>query len=107
MYDLWRCRIACVHSMQTHTGPNRRQAPKMLTSENPVSAFGALRPGGGKQHGDVIAALRMTGGENFASRGFSEHPFQRLVTRAPEIRSHTHPVKVHVQAERRGRRIIG
>src|SRR5437588_10106963 len=79
----------------------------MLASVKPVATFGAFRPGRGKQHRDVIPALGMTGGEDFAGGGFPEHPLQRLVTGTPEFCGQTYPIKMHIESECSGGRIIG
>ena len=49
----------------------------------------------------------MADGEDFAIHGLLEHPFERIVAGAPEIRRHADPVDVHVDAERRGRDVVG
>jgi hypothetical protein len=47
------------------------------------------------------------GGKHFAPYCLFEQPRQRQVAGAPEIGRHASPVKVHVDGERRRRRVVG
>ena len=71
------------------------------------AALDPLGLGGRQQHRDVVAALGVAGGEDLAGRRLAQHPLQRLVTGAPQIGGDADPVDVHVDAERRRRRMIG
>jgi hypothetical protein len=48
----------------------------------------------------------MPGREDLAADGPAEHPLERAVPRAPEVRGDTDPVEVHVHRQRGGVRVI-
>ena len=48
----------------------------------------------------------MAGGEHFAGRGLAQQPLVRLVAGAPRVGDEPDPVVVHVEAQRRRRRVL-
>jgi hypothetical protein len=49
----------------------------------------------------------MTGGEDLAGGGFLQHPLAGPVAAPPQVRRQSHPVVVHIRAERRRRGVGG
>ena len=95
-----------VHAVQAQAGPDGRQAAKLLFAGKAVAAINPFGFGSGEQKRDVISTLGVTGGEDFASDGFAQDPFQGGVAAAPKVGGDTRPVKMHIQGKGRGRCVI-
>ena len=83
-----------------------RQAAERLAAGEPVAAVHALGLRGRQQHRDVVAALGVAGREHLSARRLLEQPRERRVAGAPQVGGDARPVEVHVDGERRGRRVV-
>jgi len=106
VHDFRRGRITCVHAMDAEECPDGRETAEELVAIKTVAPGHALGARRRQQHRKVVARLGVTGGENLPIRGVAEEPFQRVVTRTPEVRGDARPVDVHVDGYRRGRRVV-
>jgi hypothetical protein len=68
-----------------------------------IDPFGC---GGREKQRNIVAALGVPRGEDFAGSSLLQHPLQRLVAVPPKVGSHTRPVEMHVDAERGRRRVV-
>src|SRR5262249_42228567 len=98
--------IGRVHSMNAKVRPDRRQASERLPAAEPVATFDAFGPGRREQYRDVISALGMAGRKYVTGGSGFEQPALRGVAGAPEIRGGPRPIEVHVDRQRRWRRVV-
>ena len=92
--------------MNAEIRPHRRQAAERLAAGEAIAAVDALGLRRREQHRNVVAAFGVAGRENLAPRRRFQQPSQRPIAGAPQVRSDARPVQVHVDRERRRRRVV-
>ena len=107
MDDARAGRVGRVHGVEAAVRPDRREAAEDLVAADLPASVDALGGGAGQQQRDVVAGLAVEGGEDLAGGGLVEDEAARVVAGPRQVGGHAGPVDVHVDGQRRGRRVVG
>ena len=95
------------HRVSAIAREHRRQTAEHLVAGDTESTFDAFGLAGRQQARNVVATFGMAGIEHLPRHRLLQNPFEGLVALPPEVRDQADPIDMHIDAERRGRRVIG
>ena len=103
----WAGRRLRPHRVQAVAGPDRRQAAEHLVAGDAEAALHPLGRRGRQQDRQVVAALGVAGGEDLACHRLASGATPATCRPAPQVGGDAHPVEMHVDRQRGGRRVVG